>query len=166
MPAPWSVSGSCIRLVQYWNSSFFPAFVSISFAVHLRREEIQLVVSFLFPFDSCIVTQMQKPVNKWPLLERDRGADGTPVPTYMTITSFRIVFVFLVSDYDREQFADNQIPLLVIGTKLDQIPETKRNEVLTRTAFLAEDFNAEEINLVSILVASVVFLLYGIESDF
>ncbi|XP_067896928.1 rab-like protein 3 isoform X2 [Heterodontus francisci] len=50
-------------------------------------------------------------------------------------------------DYDREQFADNQIPLLVIGTKLDQIHETKRNEVLTRTAFLAEDFNAEEINL-------------------
>ncbi|XP_039601891.1 rab-like protein 3 [Polypterus senegalus] len=50
-------------------------------------------------------------------------------------------------DYDREQFADNQIPLLVIGTKVDQIPENKRNEVLTRTAFLAEDFNAEEINL-------------------
>ncbi|KAJ8796693.1 hypothetical protein J1605_017796, partial [Eschrichtius robustus] len=50
-------------------------------------------------------------------------------------------------DYDREQFADNQIPLLVIGTKLDQIHETKRHEVLTRTAFLAEDFNAEEINL-------------------
>ncbi|XP_063297957.1 rab-like protein 3 [Pelobates fuscus] len=50
-------------------------------------------------------------------------------------------------DYDREQFADNQLPLLVIGTKLDQIPEAKRNEVLTRTAFLAEDFNAEEINL-------------------
>ncbi|MEE6473416.1 hypothetical protein FKM82_010010 [Ascaphus truei] len=50
-------------------------------------------------------------------------------------------------DYDREQFADNQIPLLVIGTKLDQIPESKRTEVLTRTAFLAEDFNAEEINL-------------------
>lgn len=51
-------------------------------------------------------------------------------------------------DYDREQFADNQIPLLVIGTKLDQIPETKRNDVLTRIAFLAEDFSAEEINLV------------------
>ncbi|XP_015667601.1 rab-like protein 3 isoform X2 [Protobothrops mucrosquamatus] len=50
-------------------------------------------------------------------------------------------------DYDREQFADNQIPLLVIGTKLDQIPETKRNEVLSRTAFLVEDFSAEEINL-------------------
>ncbi|XP_014167141.1 rab-like protein 3 [Geospiza fortis] len=65
----------------------------------------------------------------------------------MAIASFRIVFVSLISDYDREQFGDNQIPLLVIGTKLDQIPETKRNEVLTRTAFLAEDFNAEEINL-------------------
>lgn len=53
-------------------------------------------------------------------------------------------------EYDREQFADNQIPLLVIGTKLDQIPEMKRNDVLTRTAFLAEDFGAEEINLVCI----------------
>ncbi|XP_018428103.1 PREDICTED: rab-like protein 3 [Nanorana parkeri] len=50
-------------------------------------------------------------------------------------------------DYDRENFADNQIPLLVTGTKLDQIPEAKRTEVLTRTAFLAEDFNAEEMNL-------------------
>lgn len=90
---------------------------------------------------------------------------GTSVPTYMTITSFRIAFVSLISDYDREQFADNQIPLLVIGTKLDQIPENKRNEVLTRTAFLAEDFNAEEINLVSILVTSV-FLFYGSESNF
>lgn len=84
----------------------------------------------------------------------------------MTITSFRIAFVFVISDYDREQFADNQIPLLVIGTKLDQIPETKRNEVLTRTAFLAEDFNAEEINLVSTLVTSVVFLLYGTDFNF
>lgn len=84
----------------------------------------------------------------------------------MAIALFRIVFVSLTSDYDHEQFGDNQIPLLVIGTKLDQIPETKRNEVLTRTAFLAEDFNAEEINLVSILVITVVFLWYGIESNF
>uniref|UniRef100_A0A7N5KBE9 Rab-like protein 3 n=1 Tax=Ailuropoda melanoleuca TaxID=9646 RepID=A0A7N5KBE9_AILME len=61
------------------------------------------------------------------------------VPTGVLVTN---------GDYDREQFADNQIPLLVIGTKLDQIHETKRHEVLTRTAFLAEDFNAEEINLV------------------
>uniref|UniRef100_A0A674N573 RAB, member of RAS oncogene family-like 3 n=1 Tax=Takifugu rubripes TaxID=31033 RepID=A0A674N573_TAKRU len=51
-------------------------------------------------------------------------------------------------EYDREQFAENPVPLLLIGTKFDQIPETKRSEVLTRTAFLSEDFNAEEINLV------------------
>ncbi|XP_038202777.1 rab-like protein 3 isoform X1 [Arvicola amphibius] len=63
------------------------------------------------------------------------------VPTGVLVTN---------GDYDREQFADNQIPLLVIGTKLDQIHETKRHEVLTRTAFLAEDFNAEEINLVCV----------------
>jgi len=53
------------------------------------------------------------------------------------------------SDYDREKFAENSVPLLLIGTKFDQIPETKRNEVLTRTAFLSEYFNAEEFNLVS-----------------
>lgn len=57
-------------------------------------------------------------------------------------------FFPLCSDYDREQFAENPVPLLLIGTKFDQIPENKRSEVLTRTAFLSEDFNAEEINLV------------------
>ncbi|KAJ8371435.1 hypothetical protein AAFF_G00310680 [Aldrovandia affinis] len=50
-------------------------------------------------------------------------------------------------DYDREQCVENPVPLLVIGTKFDQIPENKRNDVLKRTAFLSEDFNAEEINL-------------------
>ncbi|XP_030199510.1 rab-like protein 3 isoform X2 [Gadus morhua] len=50
-------------------------------------------------------------------------------------------------DYDREQFAENPVPLLLIGTKFDQIPENKRSDVLNRTAFLSEDFNAEEINL-------------------
>lgn len=55
---------------------------------------------------------------------------------------------FPCRDYDREQFAENQVPLLLIGTKFDQIPENKRSEVLTRISFLSEDFNAEEINLV------------------
>lgn len=55
---------------------------------------------------------------------------------------------FPFRDYDREQFAENPVPLLLIGTKFDQIPENKRSEVLTRTTFLSEDFNAEEINLV------------------
>ncbi|XP_074260397.1 rab-like protein 3 isoform X2 [Saimiri boliviensis] len=71
---------------------------------------------------------------RWSLEALNRDS----VPTGVLVTN---------GDYDREQFADNQIPLLVIGTKLDQIHETKRHEVLTRTAFLAEDFNAEEINL-------------------
>lgn len=53
-------------------------------------------------------------------------------------------------DYEGGQFAENPVPLLLIGTKYDQIPENKRNDVLTRTAFLSEDFNAEEINLVGI----------------
>lgn len=66
------------------------------------------------------------------------------------VNSIHLFLVICHRDYDREQFADNQIPLLVIGTKLDQIHETKRHEVLTRTAFLAEDFNAEEINLVCV----------------
>lgn len=114
-----------------------------------------------------ILTSINGPlINKLLVFERHRGGDVVLVPTYMAIASFRVVFVSLISDCDREQFGDNQIPLLVIGTKLDQIPETKRNEVLTRTAFLAEDFNAEEINLVSILVIAVVFLLYRSESSF
>lgn len=65
-----------------------------------------------------------------------------------------VLFFSLYSDYDREQFAENPVPLLLIGTKFDQIPENKRNEVLTRTAFLSEDFNAEEINLVGQLYYS------------
>lgn len=59
-----------------------------------------------------------------------------------------MLFFSHCSDYDREQFAENPVPLLLIGTKFDQIPENKRNEVLNRTAFLSEDFIAEEINLV------------------
>lgn len=62
---------------------------------------------------------------------------------------FQVVITFSPHrDYDREQFAENPVPLLLIGTKFDQIPENKRSEVLTRTTFLSEDFNAEEINLV------------------
>lgn len=68
--------------------------------------------------------------------------------------------IFDCSDYDREQFAENPVPLLLIGTKFDQIPENKRSEVLTRTAFLSEDFNAEEINLVSRL-----FLLHELSAS-
>ncbi|KAA8588328.1 hypothetical protein FQN60_001522 [Etheostoma spectabile] len=40
-------------------------------------------------------------------------------------------------DYDREQFAENPVPLLLIGTKFDQIPENKRNEDCTNPRYLA-----------------------------
>lgn len=70
-----------------------------------------------------------------------------------------VMFFHHCSDYDREQFAENPVPLLLIGTKFDQIPENKRNEVLTRTAFLSEDFNAEEINLVCQLFTLFFFLI-------
>ncbi|XP_078734393.1 rab-like protein 3 isoform X1 [Lampetra fluviatilis] len=49
--------------------------------------------------------------------------------------------------FDREQFAESQVPLLVIGTKLDQVAESKRAQVLSRVSFLAEDLSAEEIHL-------------------
>lgn len=75
---------------------------------------------------------------------------------YFVMSHLRVhlFFFFWWSEYDREQFIENPVPLLLIGTKLDQIPESKRNEVLTRTAFLSEDFNAEEINLVGVFCAS------------
>lgn len=73
------------------------------------------------------------------------------------VNSLHLFIIIYHRDYDREQFADNQIPLLVIGTKLDQIHENKCHEVLTRTAFLAEDFNAEEINLVCIFTNACLF---------
>ncbi|MGH0172607.1 UNVERIFIED_CONTAM: hypothetical protein FKN15_069582 [Acipenser sinensis] len=54
-------------------------------------------------------------------------------------------------DYDREQFADNQTGIKNVPTGNPcQFTTTKKEHlksVLTRTAFLAEDFNAEEINL-------------------
>ena len=49
---------------------------------------------------------------------------------------------------ERGQFADSSVPFLPIVPKFDQIPENKRIDVLTWTAFLSEDFNAEEIRLV------------------
>lgn len=73
-----------------------------------------------------------------------------------------VIFVCVsrCSDYDREQFVENPVPLLLIGTKFDQIPENKRNEVLTRTAFLSEDFNAEEINLVGVFILFCSLFIY------
>ncbi|KAL4233170.1 Rab-like protein 3 [Mactra antiquata] len=49
-------------------------------------------------------------------------------------------------DYDPEEFAGNQIPLLVIGTKADQA-ETIRDKSKSRTSSMAEEFGADQFDL-------------------
>ncbi|XP_069134184.1 rab-like protein 3 isoform X1 [Argopecten irradians] len=49
-------------------------------------------------------------------------------------------------EYDPEQFAGNQIPILVVGTKAD-VAQSLRENVLTRASSMAEECGAEELNL-------------------
>lgn len=56
--------------------------------------------------------------------------------------------ISLNSDYDAEQFAGNHTPLLVIGTKLDQLDSTRQNSL--QMSQIAEECLADEINLVSV----------------
>ncbi|XP_070568181.1 rab-like protein 3 isoform X2 [Ptychodera flava] len=51
-----------------------------------------------------------------------------------------------VNDYDPEQYAGSHIPILVVGTKLDQI-DPRRESVLSRGSPVAEECGADEINL-------------------
>lgn len=55
-------------------------------------------------------------------------------------------------DYDPEQFAGNQTPVLVVGTKADQA-ERLRENVLSRASSVAEECGADEINLVKYLMS-------------
>jgi len=50
-------------------------------------------------------------------------------------------------DFDAEQFAESSIPILVVGTKLDQVT-TASDESSQRSFSIAEECGAEEINLV------------------
>ncbi|OWF47591.1 Anoctamin-4 [Mizuhopecten yessoensis] len=49
-------------------------------------------------------------------------------------------------EYDPEQFAGNQIPILVVGTKSD-LAQSLRENVLTKSSSMAEECGAEELNL-------------------
>ncbi|KAK6187809.1 hypothetical protein SNE40_005750 [Patella caerulea] len=49
-------------------------------------------------------------------------------------------------DYDPEQFAGNQIPILVIGTKADQAQSLNGN-VLSKRSSVAEECGADEFNI-------------------
>ena len=53
------------------------------------------------------------------------------------------------NDYDPEQFAGNQIPVLVIGTKVDQA-ESIREKAVSRVSTVAEECGADQFNLVRI----------------
>ncbi|XP_006816081.1 rab-like protein 3 [Saccoglossus kowalevskii] len=50
------------------------------------------------------------------------------------------------SEYDPERFAGSHIPILVVGTKMDQI-DPRRESVLSRSSPVAEECGADEINL-------------------
>lgn len=50
--------------------------------------------------------------------------------------------------YDSEQFVDNQIPVLVIGTKQDLVMEVYPPGRTKRTASIAEECGADEIYVV------------------
>ncbi|CAH1795335.1 unnamed protein product [Owenia fusiformis] len=49
-------------------------------------------------------------------------------------------------DFDPEQFAGNQVPILVIGTKADMV-ENLRDRSVSRSSSIAEECGADEINL-------------------
>ena len=57
-------------------------------------------------------------------------------------------------EYDPEQFAGTQIPLLVIGTKFDQA-EGMRNQGKIRSSSVADEFGADQFYLVSRLSGNV-----------
>ncbi|XP_033095957.1 rab-like protein 3 isoform X4 [Anneissia japonica] len=50
------------------------------------------------------------------------------------------------SEYDPEQFAGCQVPILVLGTKADQV-DSKREAYLSNTSLIAEECGADEFNL-------------------
>lgn len=54
--------------------------------------------------------------------------------------------MILDSDYDAEQFAGNHTPLLVIGTKMDQLDSHRQTSL--QMSQIAEECLADEINLV------------------
>ena len=70
---------------------------------------------------------------------------------YMCFSSTILFFFFfyLPFSYDPEQFADTHTPILVIGTKVD-LAQVVNNSVLKRSASIAEECGADELNLVQL----------------
>ena len=70
-------------------------------------------------------------------------------------------------DYDPEEFAGNQIPLLVVGTKLDQA-EGIREKNKKRLSSVAEDFGADQFDLVifTVLILVMAFASFSLLCSF
>ena len=58
-------------------------------------------------------------------------------------------------EFDPEQFAGNQIPTLMVGTKSDAA-QSLREKLPTRASDLAEECGAEELNMVCFISQQVV----------
>lgn len=61
-----------------------------------------------------------------------------------------VIFLFLMfrNDFSSEMFAGWQIPILVIGTKVD-LAKSLRDNILCRKSTVAEECGAAEMNIVS-----------------
>jgi len=70
---------------------------------------------------------------------------------YVDVLTHTVMCTYLCKifrcDFDAEQFAESSIPILVVGTKLDQVP-TASDESSQRSFSIAEECGADEVNLV------------------
>jgi len=87
---------------------------------------------------------------------------GTTGIFYMLIFCCRFFKVYFCGifrcDFDAEQFAESSIPILVVGTKIDQVTSVT-DELSQRSFSIAEECGADEINLVT-ESCSLSFLLF------
>jgi len=67
-------------------------------------------------------------------------------------------------EMDPEQFAGNQVPLLVIGTKADQA-ERMRDKGKTHESSFADDFGADTFDLVCACFRNCSYLKESYHSD-
>jgi len=70
----------------------------------------------------------------------------------------RYIFMACRCNFDAEQFAESSIPILVVGTKIDQVANVS-DELSQRLFSIAEECGADEINLV-IKPSSLIFLFF------
>ena len=65
-------------------------------------------------------------------------------------------------DYDPEQYAGSQIPVLVIGTKAD-LADAVREKSFSRVSAIAEECRADELNIVRYIMSPADILVMSIQ---